>query len=93
MSKTKKYYVTMTDKFMSGWGHANGKINKLVIECDSWEEARIVAENAEDRAEMKYISMTDTKPYYNKARYHTSYHAKPEYKTWFRTDRPFRRVG
>jgi hypothetical protein len=22
------YYVTMTDKFMSGWGKADGKINK-----------------------------------------------------------------
>ena len=24
-------YVTMTDKFMSGWGEAEGKINKYVI--------------------------------------------------------------
>ena len=24
----KKYYVTMNDTFMSGWGYAEGKINK-----------------------------------------------------------------
>ena len=27
------FYVTMTDKFMSGWGYAAGKTNKLIIEC------------------------------------------------------------
>ena len=29
--KTNKYYVTMTDSFMSGWGYAKNKINKLVF--------------------------------------------------------------
>jgi len=26
----KKWYVTMTDKFMSGWGEARGKTNKFL---------------------------------------------------------------
>ena len=30
------YYVTMTDKFMSGWGKARGKINKLVFSLSQW---------------------------------------------------------
>jgi hypothetical protein len=47
------YYVTMTDKFMSGWGEAQGKNNKLVISCDTYEEAQIVEENARRRKEMK----------------------------------------
>ena len=34
MKNDRKYYVTMTDKFMSGWGEAAGKVNKLVIECE-----------------------------------------------------------
>jgi len=89
--KDKKYYVTMTDKFMSGWGYANGKINKLVIECDSYDEALIVSANAKDRNEMKYVNIVNEKPYYNKNRYFTNYHKKPEYKNWFRTDRPFKR--
>ena len=79
----KKYYVTMTDKFMSGWGKAKGKINKLVIECASFEEAEIVAENAANREEMKYINITDRKPYYNSRQYYVSYHSKPEYARWF----------
>ena len=27
------YYVTMTDRFMTGWGEAKDKINKLVFVC------------------------------------------------------------
>ena len=26
------YYVTMIDRFMSGWGPAAGKINRMVVE-------------------------------------------------------------
>jgi hypothetical protein len=39
-----KYWVSMTDKFMSGWGMAENKINKLVIECDSYDIAECVEE-------------------------------------------------
>ena len=49
----KKYYVTMNDTFMSGWGYAEGKINKLIFECDSYKEAEIVAENARYRGGIK----------------------------------------
>ena len=87
--KKKKYYVTMTDKFMSGWGMARDKTNKLVIECDTMNEAMIVQTNARDRDEMIYINVRSGKPYYNKNRYHVSYHGKPDYGTWFRDDRPF----
>ena len=47
------YYVTMTDKFMSGWGKADKKINKLVISCNTFDEALIVSGNAGRRNEMK----------------------------------------
>ena len=30
-----EYYVSMTDKFFSNWGKARGRINKLVIECET----------------------------------------------------------
>ena len=36
------YYVTMTDKFMSGWGRAEGKINKFVVECETREKAETI---------------------------------------------------
>ena len=84
-----KCYVTMTDKFMSGWGWAKDKINKLVLECASLEEATTVERNARDRSEMKYVNICSKKPCYNKRYYFTSSHGKTDYKTWYRTDRPF----
>lgn len=63
----------MTDKFMSGWGMARGKINKLVIECDNNEQARIIAKNASYREEMKHIFICTKKPNYSTEKYFTSF--------------------
>ena len=60
-----KYWVTMTDKFMSGWGCAGGKTNKLVIACDNIDEALLIEKNAHKRNEMKYINICRKYPYYN----------------------------
>lgn len=80
------YYVTMTDKFMSGWGKAQDKINKLVFECDTKEEAEIVAENAGYRDEMKYINITMKRPYYDSHRYYVSWKTKAMADVWFVKD-------
>jgi len=58
------YYVTMTDKFMSGWGLARNKTNKLVIECDDMSQAMLIEKNARLRSEMRYVNIRATKPYY-----------------------------
>jgi len=58
------YYVTMTDKFMSGWGMAEGKTNKFIVVCETYMDAEIIQKNAEKRDEMKYINITDKKPRY-----------------------------
>lgn len=81
----KTYYVTMTDKVFSGWGMARGKVNKLVISCNTFAEAQIVMQNAERRGEMKYINIVDHKPYYNQDRYFVSRHGRIEgdYESWF----------
>jgi hypothetical protein len=88
MSKTTignaKYYVTMTDKFMSGWGKAESKINKFVVGCDTFAEARIVEDNAKHREEMKNINITSNKPYYSPNRYLVSYVDKEEAENWFK---------
>jgi len=81
-----KYYVTMTDKFMSGWGMAQNKINKLVIECDTQMEALTVFDNAKTRSEMKYVHISYTKPRYNKNNYIVSEHNKTDYPNWFKTN-------
>lgn len=63
---TSKIYVTMTDKFMSGWGMAANKTNKLIIVCDNWQQAEIIERNAQKRSEMKYINICMKKPRYGK---------------------------
>ena len=60
----KKIYVTMTDKFMSGWGMAANKKNKFIVICDNWQQAETIQKNAEKRSEMKYINVCVTKPRY-----------------------------
>jgi len=71
--KNKKWYVTMTDKFMGGWGMAQGKTNKLVIGCDTYDQAKRIARNAKLRNEMKYVNITSRKPYYNSRSVYVSY--------------------
>lgn len=70
-----KYYVPMTDKFMSGWGMAANKTNKLIIECDSYKDAELIERNARKRSEMRFINICSKKPYYGKNIY-------PSYKTF-----------
>lgn len=60
------YYVTMTDKFMSGWGMAEGKTNKFIVVCESYDEAWIIKQNAEKRSEMKHINIVSSKPRYGR---------------------------
>jgi len=78
------YYVTMTDKFMSGWGCARGKINKLVFECETLEEAEIVADNARNRTDQKYINICSRKPYYPSSRYYVQVKTKKDYPSWYK---------
>lgn len=59
------YYVSMTDNFMSGWGQADGKKNKYVVECDTLAQAQAIVKAAEDRPEMKRINICMTMPKYS----------------------------
>lgn len=77
-------YVTMTDKFMSGWGMAEGKINKLVFECEDRMEAQKVFDYANTRSEMKHINIRYSKPYYNSNKYYAQTKTKEEYPNWYK---------
>ena len=66
------FYVTMTDRFMSGWGKAEGRIAKFVVECETLEQAETIENNAKKREEMRYINITTKKPYYNVKKYITT---------------------
>ncbi len=62
-------FVTMTDKFMSGWGGSSGKINKYVVECSNREQADQIVAAARRRSEMKYINMVSRLPKYPESKY------------------------
>ena len=64
-----QFYVTMLDTFMSGWGMAKGKDNIMIVECDSLEDAELIAENAAKRSEMKNIDIWTEMPEYDDAFY------------------------
>lgn len=53
----KTIYVWATDKFLSGWGCAEGKIHKQVAECPNWDEANRMLRGFESRpSEFKYVN-------------------------------------
>lgn len=78
------YYVTTTDKFLSGWGLAEGKISKLVFECESMEEAMIVAENAKARSDQKNVNICSTKPHYPANTHYTQIKTKEKHPSWYK---------
>ncbi|MGL5134485.1 MAG: hypothetical protein ACRC78_18310 [Planktothrix sp.] len=71
--KNNKYYVTATDKFLSGWGLAKGKISKMVAVCDNWETAEDILARWNGRKYLKFVGIRSKKPYYPSANYHTVY--------------------
>jgi hypothetical protein len=63
--------VTMKDKFFSGWGQAEGRVNIFMVHCDTFAQAEAIATAANDREEMRNIKIhnADKKPYYTPSRY------------------------
>jgi len=49
------YYVTCLDTFLSGWGEADGKANRLILPCQDFAEAEVVCDNARGRSDMKSV--------------------------------------
>jgi hypothetical protein len=83
----------MTDSVMSGWGMAKDKINKLVFICDNLTEAQVVAANARNRGDQKYINICTNKPKYfiptkgidyNYMHYYVQIKTKDTYPTWYK---------
>lgn len=60
--RKERFYVRMTDKFMSGWGPARGKSNVLVVECETLAQAEAIEAAARRRSEMKRVALCSTKP-------------------------------
>tara|TARA_R110000744_G_scaffold73811_2_gene147616 strand:+ start:123 stop:419 length:297 start_codon:yes stop_codon:yes gene_type:complete len=56
------FYVTCTDKFMSGWGPTGGRNNRLVFVCATQAEAWTVYDNACGRTDQKNVHVCTAKP-------------------------------
>lgn len=78
-----KYYVTMTDSFLSGWGRAEGKIAKFVMVCDSYEEAKHVAEYARSRSDQKYVRIANNCPRYDSRHYLVQFRNREDSPIWY----------
>lgn len=51
-----RYYVKMKDTFLSGWGHAEGKSNILIVPVWDLQDAyKLVSWVQWERKEMKYV--------------------------------------
>jgi hypothetical protein len=74
----------MTDKFLSGWGKAQGKANKLVFTAETYEEAKIVADNAKHRGDMLRVSISHSRPKYDPKHYLVQYKNKHSYPSWYK---------
>ena len=51
-------FVVATDSFMSGWGDAP-RHSYFAVPFRSWDHARVITENMQDRSEMKRIRTVD----------------------------------
>ena len=74
------YWVTMTDKLFS---RVERTTSKVIVECDTYEEAVIVETNCLNRGDMKYVNIRSTKPYYPD-HYNEYWKTKEDYPSWFK---------
>lgn len=66
-------YIIMTDKFLSGWGQADGRTAKFIVECDTLEQAEQIEKAAHRRSDMKNISSDWKRPYFSPSRYQVTF--------------------
>ncbi len=65
----KTIYVWATDKFLSGWGCAEGKIHKQVAECPNWDEANRIERGFENDSTYKNVNHGYSIPRWSKSKY------------------------
>lgn len=67
-------FVSMTDKLMSGWGYAAGKIAKRVIICDNLQQARAMEYRLRrPKHQMNHVNICFNIPRYSGKKYTVSY--------------------
>ena len=73
-----QFYVSATDKLLSGWGEVSGKTSKFVFACDTEDQVKQTKKWMESqtlRGEHVFgnIDTLREKPYYPPSGYHTSF--------------------
>ena len=71
--KNYKYYVTCTDKFMSGWGGCNNRTSKFIVACENYNQARKIQYNLDCEKNFIYVNIRTSKPHYNVLYYHSHF--------------------
>lgn len=80
--KKTDYVVTATDKVLSGWGRAEGKIHKQVVICSDYEQCKRVTRNLRLQG-FTYINWRGAQiPRYSSSRYSVSYHHADDCPLW-----------
>lgn len=64
-----KYYVWATDKCLSGWGVAEGKIHKQIAECETEAERDRMLRGFRGSNEFKYVNWDTKAPRFSSSRY------------------------
>ena len=73
IGKNEGVWITMNDPFLSDWGKAKGKINKCIMRCDSYAEAKEIAIKLKMQGSFKYVHIhINGLPYMDKNRYYIS---------------------
>ncbi len=88
MKNKNMYFVIMTDTFLSGWGDADNKINKLIFICNNKNQSEIVKDNAKNRTDMKHIKSYVKIPrkYLNNNKCLTQIKTIDDYPCWYKKD-------
>ena len=69
----KLIYVWATDKFLSGWGVASGKIHKQVAVCENWEQANKMLAGFGGDSGYKFVNWSYDKPYFSPKKYTSTF--------------------
>jgi len=56
------YYVSMVDRFLSGWGQASSRKALFIYGARSYDEAMIIADNARARTDQSNVRIHHGKP-------------------------------
>ena len=77
-----KIFVWFTDKYLSGWGGADGRTHKQVIICEDWQTADKIHDNLkyDKRHGARYVNIGCKLP--NLCKYSVSYRLAEDCPAW-----------